>query len=184
MESFIAIDFDARIVAELSQIAGCLETHAHGGRFEPPENYHLTLLYLNELEETEAAIERLDRIYLDSFELRLNRLGFFANADDHVLWVDVKRELTELRGLQQAIDQAMAGLYAPYDQAPFCPHITLAYGDAFDKEWEQMASACPVPASSFTVTSFHLYEVMRTPAGRRFRKRKTFLLDRGRSHGE
>ncbi|MCM3626283.1 RNA 2',3'-cyclic phosphodiesterase [Paenibacillus glycanilyticus] len=177
MELFVAIDFHARVLNELIQIKNYLIKHDNMGIFEPTENYHLTLLYLNQLEDHHSVIDKLENIKHSCFHLQLDQLGSFENADGNVLWINVKNELEALHELQQKIKQELVSLYVPIEHSSFYPHITLSYGHKIGKETEEVFLACKINEVVIQISDFHLYEVLNTVKGKRFKKMATFMLE-------
>lgn len=179
MKFFVGIEFDQQVVKELIRITEYLEKHDNMGKFEPDENYHLTLSYLDELSDAGSVINRLKQISHKSFQLQLNKLGTFENNDQNVLWIDVDNELDALHALQEKVFQTIEHLCGLFQTLTYTPHITLAYGNDSLQEIEEILAACKIQKITFSVTSFHLYEIKSSFAGTRFKKTATFLLDNG-----
>ncbi|WP_420393928.1 RNA 2',3'-cyclic phosphodiesterase [Acuticoccus sp.] len=97
-------------------------------RFVDPENYHVTLRFIGDVDERTAdeAADALSRIRRAPLEVRLSGLGSFGNKrQPHAVWVRVEPtpELVELQAEQERILQRM-GL--PADTRRFTPHVTVA----------------------------------------------------------
>lgn len=175
MELFVGIDFPPEINQELLRIQSCLRRVDPSGRYEPMENYHLTLRYFGESLDADTAVDQLDRIDFPVFSLRLHELGMFDNPEKNVVWVNVQEE-ERLRTLQQRIDSACSDAGSPMKRYSFVPHISLAYHCRNNISTD--FPACTVSPLSFVVSSFHLYAVQNIPERPRFRKIKQFNLKR------
>jgi 2'-5' RNA ligase len=98
-----------------------------------PENIHLSVKFLGEIEETRepelwAALQRAAGTRSEPRPLTLQITGFGVFPDyhrPHVLWVGVTPE-PGLELLQHGIEQAFAPLGFPTEARAFHPHVTLA----------------------------------------------------------
>lgn len=100
------------------------------GKRVPPANWHITLRFLGEVEET--AMERftaaLDQRELGSrFVVGLDRLGAFPRASKAtVLWAGVGRGSERLFELAEVADDAALDAGISGEDRPFRPHLTLS----------------------------------------------------------
>ncbi|MFH1103880.1 MAG: RNA 2',3'-cyclic phosphodiesterase [Actinomycetota bacterium] len=99
------------------------------GRAVPPENWHLTLRFLGEIDDVQ--LDRL-RAALDAadlgpaFQVRWGTLGAFPRPSRAgVLWIGLEGDPDPLHSLSEGVDEALevAG-HAPEDR-PFRPHLTI-----------------------------------------------------------
>ena len=98
-----------------------------------PENIHLSLKFLGDVEETRepelrTALERAAGSGPDPRPLTIQITGFGVFPDyhrPHVLWAGVTPE-PGLELLQHGIEQAFAPLGFPTEARAFRPHVTLA----------------------------------------------------------
>lgn len=120
---FTALEIPASIGFSLSLLRGGLP----GARWIEPENYHITLRFIGDIDEPTAdevadALMRVDR---RPFEVALQGLGSFGSKKPHALFAAVKKSsaLSELQGEHERIMQRI-GLEP--ERRKFTPHVTLA----------------------------------------------------------
>lgn len=111
-----------------------------GANWRPRENFHITLAFYGELEET--VIEDLDtelaRIDMAPFAVKLKGANHFGKAEPSALWLGVEAEpaLTELA---KKCRQAARRLGIEMETRNYLPHMTIAYLDAGDLDPVKLA---------------------------------------------
>lgn len=121
---FVALPLPEPLRVRLSGLRGQIP----GARWVPPENMHITLRFVGEVDTlvAEDIHDNLERIEADAPEIRLSGVGCFESRGQvRALWAGVER--TEaLTAFQARIETACqrAGL-APEGRR-FHPHVTLA----------------------------------------------------------
>ncbi len=159
---FVALALPAALKAQLALLAG---GGIPGGRWVPPENYHLTLRFIGEVEpwraqELDAA---LAAIRAPAFELALRGLGTFEKGGRiHALWVGAEK--TEgLAFLQNKVETALQRAGLEPERRRFAPHVTLARTEKAPPEKliayvqaHNLFRAPPVTVDSFTLYSSRL----------------------------
>jgi 2'-5' RNA ligase len=120
---FTGIEIPVEIGERLSYLRGGLP----GARWINPDNYHLTLRFVGDIdmhvaEEIAAALTRVRR---SGFTLRLDGIAVLGTRKPHaiVARAEPTPELVEVRGEHERIMQRI-GL--PPDPRKFMPHVTLA----------------------------------------------------------
>ncbi len=98
-----------------------------GGRWTEPDNLHLTLRFVGDIEKPQAQefSDRLESIDLDAFELRLAGLGVFGGNEPRSIWAGVE-DSAPLEALARANDRAARAAGIAPDSRQFKPHVTLA----------------------------------------------------------
>ncbi len=100
------------------------------GRAVPPENWHVTLRFLGEVQPTayERFLHGLDEVSgLGGFSLRLEDMGAFPNPRRAaVVWVGIGAGATELADLAAIAEEAAVDAGLDPEERPFRPHLTLA----------------------------------------------------------
>ena len=120
---FTALEIPAPLAFSLSLLRGGLP----GARWVDPENYHITLRFIGDIDQRTAdeiadALKRVDR---PSFDLSLEALDAFGANKPHSIVACVKNSpaLKELQAEQERIIQRI-GLEP--ERRKFRPHVTLA----------------------------------------------------------
>lgn len=129
MRSFIAIELPETAKSALEELQREFKTCGADIRWVKPENIHLTLKFLGDIEEKTVAhitesIKGTCNKYM-AFSLKLSGAGVFPNArSPRVLWVGLNGNET-LTGLYREIDREMGSLGFERENRRFVPHLTL-----------------------------------------------------------
>jgi len=124
MRLFIAIE----LPDDIKMALGRLRVDVPGARWVPPEQLHLTLAFLGEVEETTAGelSKWLALIQTPPFRLCFSGTGCFPNRHrPRVLWVGLEPH-PRLMHLAAEVHGAVLACSIPQEERPFSPHITLA----------------------------------------------------------
>jgi RNA 2',3'-cyclic 3'-phosphodiesterase len=120
---FTGLALPADVTSRLSMLKAGL----NGARWIDPENYHITIRFVGDISETQAAdlAHALSEISFESFEIELNGLGSFGGDKPRAIWAGVAAS-PQLTVLHKAHERAarFAGL-AP-EPRNYVPHVTLA----------------------------------------------------------
>lgn len=133
-----------------------------GARWVDPENYHLTLRFIGEVDRYTAADidSTLQGIDADSFEVSLNGLGVFGQGrKTRALFAQIGTS-PELNHLQSKVESAAVRAGQSPEPRKFSPHVTLArfrspHPDHLQSFLEQNGL---LGISSFPVAQFVLFE--------------------------
>lgn len=95
-------------------------------RWVPPEQLHLTLRFLGELDEARAATLASVAICEPRFSARARGVGTFGPARrPRVLWTAIE-PADGARAIASALDACAETIGVPPEARPFRPHVTLA----------------------------------------------------------
>ena len=100
------------------------------GRLVPPDNWHITLRFLGEVDEVAceryaAAIDQCD--LGPDFPLRIDHLGAFPKPSKaNVVWAGVDRGQQRLFQLAEIADERAMDVGIVGEERPFRPHLTLS----------------------------------------------------------
>jgi RNA 2',3'-cyclic 3'-phosphodiesterase len=120
---FTALEIPSPIAFSLSLLRGGLP----GARWIEPENYHITLRFIGDIDpptadEVARALARLDR---PGFELSLEALDAFGPKRPQAIVACVRRS-PALRELQAAHERIVQRLGLEPERRKYRPHVTLA----------------------------------------------------------
>lgn len=159
---FVALALPAMVKAQLALLAG---GGIPGARWVPPENYHLTLRFIGEVESwrAEEVDAALANIRAPGFELSLRGLGTFEKGGRiSALWVGAEKN-EGLAFLQAKVETALQRAGFEPERRRFAPHVTLARTERAAPEKliayvqaHNLFRAPPVPVEHFTLYSSHL----------------------------
>lgn len=132
MRLFVSVD----LPDDLAEPVGDLQDEfgdASGLNFTAPEQAHLTMKFLGEVDEERlSALERklaaaVEDADIDPFPVRYGGLGVFPTLDYiSVVWLGVERGGEELTRLHEAIEDRTTAMGFDAEDHDFTPHVTLA----------------------------------------------------------
>ncbi len=159
-----------------------------GARWVEPENYHLTLRFIGEVDRHAAAdIDgTLQRIDAEPFSLSLRELGTFGQGrKTRALWTgaDASRELVHL---QSKVESAVVRAGQAPETRKFLPHLTIArFREAHpDRIRSFIERNAMFRAGPFTVDHFVLFESHMGKGGAHYEELATYPLRDQTSHSE
>jgi 2'-5' RNA ligase len=179
---FIAVPIDESVKANLERVGTA--ANARGVSWVPPENMHLTLAFLGEVEERRVP-ELEDAMYaatdsnLEPLHLRAQGLGAFPDEEKvRVLWAGLDGQVPELVELQARLMRHLRSAGFEVDSKKFRPHITLArfrWPQPMPKRLARLQEFGEWEAAELQLIESHLY-----PTGARYVVRADVpLLDDG-----
>jgi len=129
VRTFIAIELETGLKAALQGLIERLKATGADVRWTRSEGLHLTLKFLGEVDEEEAAsvqsiLEKLSGRH-PSFPLAFAGTGAFPNErNPRVLWIGFKAE-PGLMALQEDVERELEAVGFAREQRDFHPHLTL-----------------------------------------------------------
>lgn len=171
MRAFIAID----LPSEVKQFLSTINTNTSdlpGIKTVNPENMHLTIKFLGDINNSKEVIEKLKKISFQPFQLTAARIGFFPNKSKiKVMWFGIN-ESEELINLHKEI----GGLFGELEE--YKPHLTFARVKFLKKGTkEKLFSELEKykdKTFKFKVEKYRLYSSELTPLGPIHRVVETF----------
>jgi RNA 2',3'-cyclic 3'-phosphodiesterase len=131
-----------------------------GARWLDPENHHLTIRFIGDI-ETGVAREialGLESLRFAPFKLRLKGVGLFGGNKPHSLYAGVE-DSSDIRRLHDQHERLCQTLGLPAEHRKFLPHVTLARLKEPDpralQRWVEVHSL--YSTLQFDVTSFQLF---------------------------
>jgi len=131
IRAFIAVEIPDGVRAGLGRLVGSLSNRPGPRvRWVRPENMHLTLVFLGEVDE--EFVGRAARAVgpavaaVPGFECRLSGLGAFPGPSRaRVVWAGVGDGREEVRALEAVVSQSLQGVGFRPERRGFSPHLTL-----------------------------------------------------------
>ena len=162
--AFIAIDLSTDAKHELSRLAGAIKSQCKGS-YPSSDMYHMTVAFLGDITDVQSdaicsVLEEVAQKY-KPFELKLCRLGYFAQPEAATVFCSTERDNT-LLSLAQDVYRAAWDVRIPFDDKPFRAHITL--GRRVDLSTIRLNSI-EVEHVPFTVEGLTLYKSTLHPSG-------------------
>jgi 2'-5' RNA ligase len=130
IRSFIAVPLSGEIAHATGKIVREIDKVATGIKWVEPENMHLTLKFLGDIDENETwevcrAIAKAVG-NMEAFDIECQGVGAFpSNEKPKTLWIGITQGKESLGQLQQAVDDAMADLGFRREPPRFSPHLTI-----------------------------------------------------------
>lgn len=164
MRSFIAIEFDDKTRDFLCNILRLSESQGIKGNYTRPENLHLTLKFLGEINGfTFKHIAEIIKAVADnnnSFVLSLDSIGKFNKGSRMIVWAGLKKSdglLKLYHELQTELERIIPGI----DNRVYSPHITLVREARPFKEVLNFIENYKEPSHQFSVEGISLMESTR-----------------------
>lgn len=120
MRCFIAIEIPRNIREEIKKIQKQIPEFR--GKLTEPENLHLTLKFLGEIDEekVEEVKRRLREIKSKKFEGELDSIGFFSGNAIRIIWIHINNS----EQLQEEIDKKLSDIFKK--EKRYMGHLTIA----------------------------------------------------------
>ncbi|MDQ8201776.1 RNA 2',3'-cyclic phosphodiesterase [Pelagicoccus sp. SDUM812003] len=167
---FVAIDLPESVKAFLTQLR---DDGLKGIRWVRPENQHLTMRFLGDIdEEAEKRLRaELSSVSVSRFTLPIGGFGTFpGKGDPKVLWIGVGSAHPLLFQLRQRIDDAVLKAGIDCEMRDFVPHVTLgrcsSVSRASLRDLKKRVESADSPV--FAVKTFSLFESRPSPIGSRY----------------
>ena len=172
MRVFIAIEISDCIRKVLEGLQHDWQHRGGGISWTRPENIHLTLRFLGEIDEvTLGRVVESCRVGLPPiapFSLRLGGVGFFPNARrPRVIHVGLSGEVAMVERLQREIEDVLESIGIAREGRLFRPHLTLGRVRSGVRR-EGLATVLgseSLPAVEFEVRDFVVMRSELRPAG-------------------
>jgi 2'-5' RNA ligase len=128
IRAFIAVEIDPQIVRLISLTVADLKPRIPGIRWVPPTNFHFTIKFLGNIEESkiEPIAQALEiALYpFPRFTISAKGLGVFPDSKrPRVLWIGLEGK--ELSKLASKVEKALEPLGFEPEKRDFKPHLTV-----------------------------------------------------------
>jgi len=176
MRLFIGIGLPVSLAETLAHAAHTLIKANERGRIRwtPPENLHLTLSFLGQVEPArlDGIEQALATLRSPAFHLEIDGAGVFPNAG--ILYVQVK-PAPALLSFAEQVFRAMETCGFTREPRPYAPHITLARTKGRVRLPARLPEN-PALHQRFEAREFRLYESLTLPQGAQYRVLRAFAF--------
>jgi len=126
MRLFIAVNFNNDTKSRLLALRDELREGSTDGNFSLPENLHLTLVFLGECDERQAAAAKsaIDKVDFGPFDIAFDRIGRFKRDGGDIWWVGL-RESKALLELQGELTEELVAARFELEKRKYSAHVTL-----------------------------------------------------------
>ncbi len=99
---------------------------SHGGRPTHPEDLHLTLVFLGqvEAERFDCVIQAAEAVSAGPLQFKIDRAGHWKRPK--ILWCGPSEPSQPLQQLVEDLQEELAQCDFQPEKRPYCPHVTLA----------------------------------------------------------
>jgi 2'-5' RNA ligase len=161
---FTGLEIPREIAQSLSILRGGLP----GARWIDPENYHITLRFIGDIDDRLAQdiASMLDGVKRRSFDVRFGSLTVFGGRKPRAIVAGIE-PVQPLVELQSEMERLMQRLGLEPEGRKFTPHVTLArLRDASSRDVaDYLSTRGPLFGSSFKVSRFVLFSARASVGG-------------------
>lgn len=183
MRLFVGLAVSEAAKETLERLTLRLRAKDDGLRWSTREQWHVTLVFLGEVEDVArtALVRELKSVQRPALMLHMERLGVFERSGILHAEVEVTQELLRL---YEAVASAVKRSGLEIEERPYRAHITLARARNREgrKAIERMRRAVESReqqrlSASWRAEEFLLYESQLSPGGSRYVVRERFALE-------
>lgn len=186
---FIAVDIplNGEALMKYNMLTGSISSAGAVVRTVEPENLHVTLKFLGEVEEGEVmeVVEALKDVKRGAFTVELNGIGGFpSNRNPRIVWIGIHEGYTGLRALHDEVEGVLIRRF-PREGREFKAHLTIARirrgGRALAPLLERFADE---DFGTIHIREFKLKRSELTPRGPIYTDIEVYPLEDRGDHGE
>jgi len=183
IRAFIAVDIDRQTVKKISETLVQLKPRVPGIRWGSFTNFHFTLKFLGDIEETKVnsiadALE-LELRPFPRFTINAKGLGVFPDIKrPRVLWIGLEGK--ELKDLASKVEKAVEPLGFMPEKRQFQPHLTVGrwreFVDSSRTLGEELERWKSYEFGESTVAEVIFFQSVLKPEGAAYHTLKTVAL--------
>ncbi len=183
---FIALPLDLTARECLIETADFLKAYSDYIKIVPPENFHITMKFLGELNDKTAAMiaSSFAKIRLNENEIpfSIKGLGMFRNDSGGVIWAGIESDMKLLKNIQRVIEAFTKSFGFEKENRNFVPHISLGRLKTGAKLPEEIISYLKENSNTFYADGIFnravLYESKLQPAGAVYKEISSIHLNK------
>lgn len=169
---FVAVEFGGdKLAAKFKEVRRGLEAARADIKFVEPENIHLTLKFLGEIEP--SLVEQVSQVVKETsfqpFDAKLEGIGVFPNLRrPRVVWAGITDGVSQLAEIWKDVDTKLSGLGFERERRGFSPHITIGRvrsGRNRDRLVEELSALSDYEFGGLHVDRIVLKKSVLTPRG-------------------
>ncbi|MGD0336448.1 MAG: RNA 2',3'-cyclic phosphodiesterase [Candidatus Omnitrophota bacterium] len=187
MRAFIAIELPEEIKRHLAKLEEQLKETGADVKWVHPENIHLTLKFLGEIDEEKAqtitGIMEAVTKENPAFTINISSLGAFPKIEyPRVIWVGVDKGDKEAKEIAHNLEERIEKLGIPKEERLFQSHITLgrvrspANRGGLVQKLRELTAAVTEKSMEFPVAGITLFKSTLQPTGPVYEALKTASL--------
>ena len=172
MRCFVAVECGGdKLAAKFKEVRRGLEATRADIKFVEPENIHLTLKFLGEIEP--SLMEQVSQVVKETsfqpFDARLEGIGVFPNLRrPRVVWAGITDGVSQLAEIWKDVDTKLSRLGFERERRGFSPHITIGRvrsGRNRDRLVEELSTLSDYVFGGLHVDRIVLKKSVLTPRG-------------------
>ncbi|MBN1870704.1 MAG: RNA 2',3'-cyclic phosphodiesterase [Candidatus Omnitrophica bacterium] len=130
IRTFIAIPLNTEIQQAISRVQERLKKHDCSIKWVKPENIHLTLKFLGdvELEKIDTIKQKLESLFkgIGPVKLEMTQLDAFPSINHpKILWIGLKDDEQKISRQVSVLEDELGKLGFKKEERPFSPHVTI-----------------------------------------------------------
>jgi 2'-5' RNA ligase len=169
---FVAVECGGdELAAKFTEVRRILEAARADIKFVEPENVHLTLKFLGEIEPSlvEEASQAIKGTSFQPFTARIEGTGVFPNLRrPRVVWAGITEGVSQLAEIWNDVDARLSLLGFERERRGFSPHITIGRvrsGRNRDRLVQELSSLSDYAFGDLQVDRVTLKKSVLTPRG-------------------
>jgi 2'-5' RNA ligase len=186
IRSFIALYPDESAKQHIANFLQCMRARNRAVRWERPDNVHITLKFLGDVESStlDTIVHDLNARILPegAITARLDSTGAFPGMrQPRIVWLGFTQQMESLLTLQRAVENVCETHGLERDQKKFTPHVTIGRVRLQSETagLENDLEACSFQPATVHFSAVHIMESTLTPQGALHRERARIALTPG-----